>query len=91
MFSYSIKVSFDLFSSTHFFLQKIMEQEEEKNQKENKTENVQNINKTQSNLQMFTRPFDLNKMHYDIGELHPDKEIEDTILAILKFNCPKFF
>ena len=62
-----------------------MDQNEEKNQKENKTENVKKIKKTQSNLQMFTRPFDLNKMHYDNGELHPDKEIEDTILLVLFF------
>ncbi|CAH8310931.1 unnamed protein product [Eruca vesicaria subsp. sativa] len=32
------------------------------------------------------REFDLNKIYYEVGELHPDKEIEETILFQWLYN-----
>lgn len=37
------------------------------------------------------REFDLNKIYYEVGGLHPDKEIEETILTIMRINMSKFF
>lgn len=35
--------------------------------------------------------FDLNKLHYEEGELHPNKEMNEIILKMLKIMYPEFF
>jgi len=40
----------------------------------------------------FTREFDLNKRFYkEVGELHPHKKTEDTILTMLRIYFPNFY
>lgn len=66
-----------------------MDQKEKSEQKNIKPESVQPTRPISSSN---PRDFHLNKkIFFYEGQLHPNKEIEDTLLAILKINVPSLF